>query len=117
MPEIGQIVVEHLPSVVVVALCGEHDASTVAGLKTELAATAAAGNAIVDLSEATFIDSRVVGVLFQAAATPGRIVAIAAAPGTLPRRLIDMVALSTTIPLFDSRVAAVAYATRSASSS
>jgi hypothetical protein len=52
-----------------------------------------------------------VGVLFDAATPPVRIVAIAAAPGTLPRRLIDMLALTATVPVFDSREASVAYAT------
>lgn len=111
MPELGQIVVERLPEVVVVALLGEHDISTVPALRTELDAALAANANVVDLSEATFIDSSVVGVLFDAATPPVRIVAIAAAPGTLPRRLIDMLALTATVPVFDSREAAVAYAT------
>jgi anti-anti-sigma factor len=111
VPELGQIVVERLPEVVVVALLGEHDISTVPALRTELDAALAANANVVDLSEATFIDSSVVGVLFDAATPPVRIVAIAAAPGTLPRRLIDMLALTATVPVFDSREAAVAYAT------
>jgi anti-anti-sigma factor len=111
VPELGQIVVERLPQVVVVALLGEHDISTVPALRTELDAALAANANVVDLSEATFIDSSVVGVLFDAATPPVRIVAIAAAPGTLPRRLIDMLALTATVPVFDSREAAVAYAT------
>jgi len=80
-------------------------------LRTELDAALAANANVVDLSEATFIDSSVVGVLFDAATPPVRIVAIAAAPGTLPRRLIDMLALTATVPVFDSREASVAYAT------
>jgi anti-anti-sigma factor len=111
VPELGQIVVERLPEVVVVALLGEHDISTVPALRTELDAALAANANVVDLSEATFIDSSVVGVLFDAATPPVRIVAIAAAPGTLPRRLIDMLALTATVPVFDSREASVAHAT------
>jgi anti-sigma B factor antagonist len=111
--ELGQIVVEHLPEVAVVALFGEHDISTVPALRTELdAALAANAHGIVDLSEATFIDSSIVGALFHAATPPSRILALTAAPGSLPRRLIDMVALAATVPVFDSRDAAVAYATK-----
>lgn len=118
MPEIGQIVVEQLPGVSVVALCGEHDLSTVPALQAELEPVLATSpNVVVDLSEATFIDSSIVGALFRTATPAGRVIAIAAAPGTLPRRLIDMVALAATVPAFDSRDAAIAYATRSAPSS
>jgi ABC-type transporter Mla MlaB component len=85
VPELGPIVVEPLPKVVVVVpLCGEHDISTVPAVRTELdAALAGNANLVVDLSEATFIDSSVVRVLFHAATLPVRIVAIAAAPGSL----------------------------------
>jgi anti-sigma B factor antagonist len=113
VPEIGQIVVEHLPDVSVVALLGEHDVSNGPMLRTELdAALAANAHVIVDLSEATFIDSSIVGALFHAATPPSRILALTAAPGSLPRRLIDMVALAATVPVFDSRDAAIAYATK-----
>jgi anti-anti-sigma factor len=112
VPEIGQIVVEHLPGAAVVALCGEHDVSTVPALRAELdAILATSAKVIVDLSEATFVDSSIVGVLFHAAAPPGRIIAVVAAPGTFPRRLIDMVALTASVPTFDSRDPAMAYAT------
>lgn len=111
MPETGQIIAEQLPRGALVALCGEHDVSTASAVKAELAAVlATGGNIVVDLSEATFIDSSIVGALFYAATVPDRIVAVAAAPDTLPRRLIEMVALSATVPTFDSRAAAVAYA-------
>jgi anti-sigma B factor antagonist len=109
VPEIGQIVVEHLPGgAAVVALCGEHDLSTVPALRAELdAVLATSANVIIDLSEATFIDSSIVAVIFHAAAPAGQIIAIAAPPDTLPRRLIDMVALTAAVPTFDSRAAAV----------
>jgi hypothetical protein len=112
VPEIGEIVVEHLPDVSVVALCGEHNLSTVPAVRAELHAVVATSAAvIVDLSEATCIDSSVVGVLFHAAAPPGRILAVAAAPGMLQRRPIDMVALTASVPTFDSRDTSIAYAT------
>jgi hypothetical protein len=118
VPEIGQIVVEHLPDVAVVALCGEHDVSTVPAFQAELDAVSAnKANVVADLCEATFVDSSIVGALFRAAAPSGRVVAIAAAPGTLPRRLVDMVDLAATVPVFDSRDAAIADARRSAPSS
>lgn len=112
MPEVGQIVVENLLDVAVVALCGEHDIPTAPSVETELDVAVAAGRVvIVDLSEASFINSSIVGVLFREGTAPRRIIAIAAPPGHLPRRLIDMVALTATVPTFDSRDAAIAYAT------
>ncbi|HEX3329182.1 MAG TPA: STAS domain-containing protein [Gaiellales bacterium] len=113
MPEIGQIVVEHLPGVSVVALTASTTSPPCPPSQPSLTRSSPpARNVIVDLSEATFIDSGVVGVLFHAATPRGRNVAIAAAPGSLPRRLIDMVALTASAPTFDSRDAAIAYATR-----
>ena len=113
MPEIGQIIIEQLPAVTMVALCGEHDLSTVPTLQAELDPVITTGRrVVVDLSEATFIDSSIVGALFHAATPAGRLVAIAATPGTLPRRFIDMVNLTATIPVFDSPVAAVAWPER-----
>lgn len=111
MPETGQIIVEQLPDVAVVALCGEHDVSTAPTVNAELAAVLAiGGNVVVDLLEATFIDSSIIGALFHAAVPEGGIVAIAAASDSLPRRLIDMVALAATVPTFESRESAIGYA-------
>ena len=62
-------------------------------------------------SEATFVVSGFVGALFHAATRPGRVIAIAAATGTLPRRQVEMVALAATVPVLNSRDAAVADAT------
>jgi len=66
VPEIGQIVVENLPDVALVALCGEHDIATAPSVETEVDVAVAAGRVVmVDLSEASFIDSSIVGVLFR----------------------------------------------------
>lgn len=117
MPEAGQIIVERIPNASILALFGEHDIATAPDLRTELDALIATGTkVIVDLSEATFIDSSVVSALFHAAANSGRIAAIAAPRGSMPRHLIDMVALSASVPTFVSRAAAVAHATTGADS-
>ena len=46
---------------------GEHDVSTVPALADALEQAAAHANALVDLSECTFIDSSVIAVLLRAA--------------------------------------------------
>ena len=92
MPEIGQIVVEYLPGPSVVSLCGEYDLSTAPAVQRNSIPSSSEQTSSVDLSEATFIDSSVVGALFRTALSPGHVIALAAAPGTMPRRLIDMVA-------------------------
>ncbi len=113
MPDTGQIVVQHLSNVSVVALHGEHDISTVPAVEAALDGILEQGmNVVVDLSEASFIDSSVLRatMLGHRALTPARIVAVAATPGTLPRRLIDLVALSAIIPTFDTLEDAIATA-------
>jgi anti-anti-sigma regulatory factor len=97
----------------VLALCGDHDVSTAPALRTALnRILVGRGNVIVDLCRATSIDSAILGALFPAALNPGGIIAIAVAPEGAARRLIHKVGLGATVPTFESRDAAVAYATR-----
>jgi anti-anti-sigma factor len=109
--DIGQVVIEHLPNMSVVALHGDHDISTVPAIEAALDAVLERDtNVVVDLSRTSFMDSSVLRstILGHRALTPARVVAVAAPPGTEPRRLIDLVELAAIIPVFDSLEDAIA---------
>ena len=96
----------------IVALYGEHDLSNVASLYLELdAAVAAAAAVIVDLTDATFIDSTTLQALLRsldaAHALCVRFAVVVPDTGTA-RRLFDLVALSEKIATYTSCAAAVA---------
>jgi anti-anti-sigma factor len=107
----GSVSVEQVADVSVVCLHGEHDLSTAAAVGTELdRALARSGKVIVDFSQATFIDSSIVGVLYTASqAGEPTAFAVVAPPGAPPRRLFDLLGMAETILTFDSREAAVRY--------
>jgi anti-anti-sigma factor len=112
VPQLGQLTVEQLADGSVIALQGEHDLATAPVLAAELDALVAGGsNVVVDLSQTTFIDSSIVGVLHAASThkAAGQAVVLAAPPGTVSRRLVDLIALNETMLTFDSRDAALAY--------
>lgn len=96
----------------IVALYGEHDLSNVARLYLELdAAVAAAAAVIVDLTDATFIDSTTLHALLRsldaAHALCVRFAVVVPEAGTA-RRLFDLLALSEKVATYPSRAAAVA---------
>ena len=112
MPEIGQIIVDHAHGASIVALCGEHDVSTAPAVQSELdAILATEANVVVDLTEATFIDSSIVRVIYVTTTTriPARTIAVAVPPDTMPRRLFEALALPDTVLTFTSRAAAMSY--------
>jgi anti-anti-sigma factor len=58
--------VERRDGVVVISLVGEHDISTAARIRAEIAANAAAGRGVVvSVSETDFVDSSIVHELFR----------------------------------------------------
>jgi anti-anti-sigma factor len=110
----GQIVVQHLPTVSVVSLHGEHDLASLPAVEAALDDLLDRGTSVIlDLSQASFIDSSTLGAALRGHHPPtvARIVAVAAPPGNEPRRLIDLVGVSTLVPVFDSLNDAIASAT------
>jgi anti-anti-sigma factor len=97
---------------VVVRLEGEHDVDSAARLARELEEIFASGaGAIVDLSDAEFIDSSILGVLVHAhglaaSSAHARLVVIAP-PDSQAARLFDLVGARDFIPTFPSLGAAV----------
>jgi anti-sigma B factor antagonist len=93
----------------VVELVGEHDLATAPDLEQALAEVEAHGTSvIVDLSETTFIDSTILGVLVTFAEKPQERVALVAPPGTAPRRVIDVVGMQSRFSIYDARADAAA---------
>ena len=87
----------------VIALDGEHDISTVSHFQDELDRVFATGTSLVlDLSDATFIDSSVIRTLLaahqRAQATTGEQLAIVAPPGGIAERVLDLTGLQASAP-------------------
>jgi len=109
----GELIVEKLPAVWLLRLRGEHDVATVDTLDAQLEAVFLHGaDVVVDLSDAVFIDSSIVGAIFRglhAARTEERgALVVSAPPGSFARRVFDQAGLSDAVPLFDNRRAALA---------
>jgi anti-anti-sigma factor len=116
----GSVRVDRLAdSLFVVDLHGEHDLSTVADLRGELTAIFAQGTTVViDLSEATFIDSSVLSELILAQQRvendENKRLAIVAPRGRFPARLIDMTDSASLFAIFERRGDALRWANNGA---
>jgi anti-anti-sigma factor len=88
----------------IVALCGEHDASTSDGIGAAFARVN--GNLLVDLSECDFIDSTVIGRLlekYEDLRREGHRLELVVPPGKLNvRRVIEVIGLRTLITVHDA---------------
>lgn len=105
----------------IVALHGEHDLTTASMLDEHLRQVHSHGTRVVlDLSQATFIDSsiisRVYGEATQAATTQGSAMAVVAPTGSQPRRTLDLVQAARALQIAEDRTDAVALLCPSAAS-
>jgi len=112
-PDPGELLVERTGDVWVLTLRGEHDVGTAGTLGDTLEAIYAHGSKVViDLTQATFIDSTVIGQLVRGeliSEHDGRhAFAIAAPTGDHPRRILQLVALDRRLPVYESRAEALA---------
>jgi anti-sigma B factor antagonist len=101
------------PSTWTVALHGEHDLTTTDQIRAEFNAIFAQGTTmVVDLSDATFIESGVVGELLRAQQRvnrhPTEHLAVVAPPDGAPRRVLDLLDVGRIVDIFPSRDAAAA---------
>lgn len=108
-----QVVVEQDSGVWVLTLRGEHDISVEPSLHEELDRVFAAGSTVVvDLSEADFIDSSVLGALIhghhRASKEPHQIAVVIPDSNTLVSRLLRMTGLGTILDTYPSRADAIA---------
>ena len=104
-------VVPERDEIVAVCLEGEFDVANVSALRDRVDTALASGNdLILDLSQATFIDSSVIRVLFDAAsATKGSDQTIVLQLGTMPivERALDIVSIERVLPRARDREEAV----------
>lgn len=92
----------------VVVLTGEHDLSSAPELTTALADSASAAATVVDLSETSFIDSAVLGVLIAShreAVADGRrwAMVVGAGSGAAVRRILELTGLDSVLPVYSTR--------------
>jgi anti-anti-sigma factor len=93
----------------VVSLLGEHDISMVDTLRGRLAeALTRDARLIIDLTEATFVDSTVLGVLFavvnqSSSAAAGETQALVVTPGSTVDRTIALAGLTSMVATYPSR--------------
>ena len=117
----GQIGVESDGGIRVLVLRGEHDLSTAGDVRAHMEeAVGAGGDVVVDLSEAGFIDSSILGVLVAGyrtatGAEQPRRFAVVAVPGGSVTRLFDLVSVSDLIPVYATRAEAVSALTGTSS--
>jgi anti-sigma B factor antagonist len=97
----------------VIVMRGEHDLSTAGELRERMEQLRVdQGPFVVDMTEATFIDSAVLGVLIgehDRATSGGTAVGFAVGPGSGygVRRIIDLAGVAAVLPISESRAAAV----------
>ena len=97
----------------VVALHGEHDLSTSKQVGRAIDEVFAGGSRIVlDLSQATFIDSTVLAAVVEAQERadkkPDDELVVVAVPGSAPRRALDLAQIELRVDIYDSRDEALA---------
>jgi anti-anti-sigma factor len=85
------------------SLVGEHDLATHGEVDHAFARIEASGTTvIVDLRDATFIDSTVIGKL-TASRARGELLLLVVPPDGVVRRLLDLVGLTRCLPVFETR--------------
>jgi anti-sigma B factor antagonist len=106
--------VRHVDGACVVVLTGEHDLSSAPELTDALADAARSAPAtVVDMSETSFIDSAVLGVLIAShrdttAAGHGWGLVVGAGSGAAVRRILELTGLATVMPIYPGREQALA---------
>jgi anti-sigma B factor antagonist len=98
------------PHLWLVSLHGDHDLSNSRDIDAAITTAFGAGSrVVVDMSDASFIDSSVLGCLLgakQRAGTQHDLVVVAA-PESSPRRVLEVTNLAAHIPVYDTRAQAL----------
>jgi anti-sigma B factor antagonist len=108
----GSVHLEHLvPALAIVSLRGEHDLGSRAELADALA-QAGDSDVLVDLSECTFLDSTVLGVLLAAAqereAAGARLGLVVPPQAHIVYRITSVAGVAAFLPIYASREAGAA---------
>jgi anti-sigma B factor antagonist len=117
--EVGHMRVVDQSDVRVVELFGEHDLAAVPALRDMIDELLDSGSRIVvDLSQATFIDSAVVGTIVygysRAVSVAGHSVAVVVKPDSVPGTIWRVAAVSHVLPTFATCAEAIGSVTRQA---
>lgn len=106
--DLGSVEIERLgDSLWVLQLVGEHDLSTAPTVEAAFERAAQSGTTVVaDFSEASFIDSTVIGTLVRSLERGENLLLVVPRPGAVSR-VLELTGLSTRIPVFETRAAAL----------
>ena len=100
------------PGLAIVSLCGEHDLGSRQALAETLARIDQACDVLVDLSECTFLDSTVLGVLLAASqereATGARLGLVVPPETHIVYRITSVAGVAAFLPIYASREAGAA---------
>lgn len=95
----------------IVRLTGEHDLATVDALREQFATVPGDESLIIDLSDTSFLDSSILGVIVEAhsrSAEAGGRFGLVVPDGSFAARLVELAGLSDRLPVYRSRAEAVA---------
>jgi anti-sigma B factor antagonist len=98
------------PHLWLVSVHGDYDLSNSSEIEAAISTAFEAGSrVVVDLTDASFIDSSVLGCLLSAKQRAGmqHDLSIVAAPGSMPRRILEVTNLAAHIPVYDTRAQAL----------
>jgi anti-anti-sigma factor len=113
--ERGRATLTREDEVWVLTLTGEHDVATAPELEHEMEQIEASGTSVViDLTEASFIDSQVIAWLLRwskraASSTHLRLAVATGGDGSIAKRLIDLVGIADHLPCHRAKAEAVAH--------
>ena len=106
--DLGTVGTERLAdSLWVLQLAGEHDLSTVPAVEAAFERIAETGTTVVvDLSDATFIDSTVIRTLLRSMERGENLLLVVPRRGAV-RRALELTGVSKLLPVFETRAAAL----------
>ena len=102
MTDWDDVVVTRAENAIVISLRGEHDLATTPRIQGAYDAARGEQPIVFDLTEATFIDSSVIGILLSAA-RQGAPVAVVAPSGGPPARLIAVLGVDGVVSAHETR--------------
>ena len=106
----AKLVVDKRDAAWILGLHCEHDLSTRDKLTAQINATPATTNLVIDLTQASFLDTTIISIIYAARQRlhqAGHGLAVVAPPTSPARHTIDLVALAAVIPIYDDTEAAL----------
>src|SRR5436305_14234656 len=101
----AKLVVEKRDAAWILGLHCEHDLATRDTLTAQINATPATTNLVIDLTQASFLDTTIISIIYAARQRlhqAGHVLAAVVPPASPVRHTIDLVALAAVIPIYDA---------------